>query len=141
MPAKAKCDCGCGEAPAATTRLRKIQCPCGASILRLSRSALLTIDATCKACGDPLAPSCLYDLTYTADAAGAIAELETRQLTRDVRNVITSPGRRAPMHRCGDCHAIRKAHGPCTRCGSEHDPTTTYMHPRAARVAGGDMPF
>lgn len=141
MAAKAKCDCGCGEAPASTTRLRRIACPCGASILRLSRAALQSIDATCRACGDSLEPTCLYDLTYTADADRAIAELETRQLTREVRNVITSAGRRAVMYRCGDCQRIRKAHGPCGGCGSSHPPTTSYMHPRAARVAGGDMPF
>lgn len=146
MPARKhtkKCPCRCGQAPAETTRLRKSSCPCGASIIRLSRQSLATVAASCSECGHELSPDCLFDRIHAggADAERAIAELETRQLKRDVRNMITSPGRQPPQYRCGDCQRIRKAHGPCKGCGSTHAPTTTYMHPRAARMAGGDWPF
>lgn len=141
MAAKRKCECGCGQAPAETTRLRKASCPCGASVIRLSRQALSTVRAECTACGLELTPDCLIDATYTDDAEAARAALETLCDRRAVRNAATSIGRRPMMYRCGDCSAIRAAHGPCKRCGSDRDPTTTYMHPRAARIVGGDMPF
>lgn len=141
---KPKCDCGCGQAPASTTRLRKASCSCGASIIRLSRSALATVNASCIACGDPLMPDCLYDRAVShdaADAASAVASLEARYDRALKRRAPEVYGAGPTKLRCGDCGAIRAAHGPCKACRSERDPTTTYMHPRAARIVGGDMPF
>lgn len=89
MPAKtarrhaAKCSCGCGQAPAETTRLRKSSCGCGASIIRLSRSALANVHATCAQCGSDLAPDCSYDAIHSHDAwlaATAENELQSRAL-------------------------------------------------------------
>lgn len=141
-----KCQCGCGQAPAATTRLRKASCGCGESIIRLSRSALSIVTASCGTCGGELSPDCLFDRTCshdTADADAAIATLEARHDRALERREPKSQGRRANMFRCGDCQAIRSADAakPCGKCGSTHSPTTSYMHPRAARAAGGDMPF
>lgn len=138
MPAK--CPCGCGQSPATTTRLRKIVCPCGESILRLSRKALDLIHADCRACGGPLEPECLLDRVAAGDTA-AVDILEARYDAQLESRAMKMPGRRAVMFKCGNCQAIRKASGPCRKCGETHPPTTSYMHPRAARVAGGDMPF
>lgn len=135
----AKCQCGCGQAPAESCRMRKASCGCGASIIRLARSALATVNASCIACGGQLEPDCLFDRAAAGDRA-AVNILESRQDARTAR-LGASPGRRAVQYRCGDCQAIRAAHGPCKRCGSERDATTSFMHPRAARVAGGDMPW
>jgi hypothetical protein len=139
-----KCSCRCGQAPAETTRLRKASCPCGASIIRLSRSALSIVHATCGQCGDPLAPDCLFDRTCShdeRDASEAVAVLEQRY-DDALRRAAPKMGRKdPPKFRCGDCQAVRAAKGPCAHCRSERPPTTSYMHPRAARAAGGDMPF
>ncbi len=141
--AKAKCSCGCGQAPATTTRLRKASCSCGASIIRLSRSALAIVTATCNGCGHDLSPDCLFDRTCSHDeddARAAVAVLETRH-DNALKRAAGPTGKRPPAYRCGDCQALRAAHGPCKNCRSERPPTTSYMHPRAARLVGGDMPF
>lgn len=141
---KSKCDCGCGQAPAATTRLRKASCSCGASIIRLSRQSLATVNATCITCGDPLLPDCLYDRAVghdESDARRAVASLEARADRASRRAAPKMFGAGPTKLRCSDCGAIRAPHGPCKACRSERDPTTTYMHPRAARAVGGDMPF
>lgn len=141
MPAKPRCDCGCGQAPAATTRLRKASCSCGQSIMRVSRVALALISAECRECGFELVPDCRYDRIAAGDES-AIAELEAQHDRRLDRAEIKSTGRRANMHRCGDCSAIRSADPgrPCAKCGSERAPDVSYMHPRAARAVGS-MPF
>lgn len=169
MPAKtarrhaAKCSCGCGQAPAETTRLRKSSCPCGASIVRLSRQALAIVHATCGECGDDLAADCLYDRTCSHDAhdaAAAHAAIETRELDRMERS--TNYARRAlGQHRCGNdaCKAYVPFGAnvdptaepvPCARCGStlpaRFVPRNLAMRfagdPNAPRDrAGAPMPF
>lgn len=149
MPASAaKCQCGCGQAPAETTRLRKASCSCGASIIRLSRSALSIVTASCGACGGELSPDCLFDRTCSHDeddARAAVDVLERRADAASARASVKAHGKShretGSRFRCGDCQAIRAAHGPCKNCRSERPPTTSYMHPRAARAAGGDWPF
>jgi hypothetical protein len=32
---------------------------------------------------------------------------------------------------CGDCHAVRRATGPCAACGSTQPPNLSRMNPRA----------
>lgn len=134
------CGCGCGEPTQASMRMRKVSCDCGACIIRVSRQTLATLNASCIECGSPLLAVCLYDRAHVGDA-DAIAELEAREDRAAVRREPRSPGRRAPMFRCGDCQAIRKPHGACKACGSERPPTTSFMHPRAARIVGGDVPM
>ncbi len=143
-----KCSCGCGQASAETTRLRKASCSCGASIIRLSRTALSLVKAECGACGYELSPDCLFDRTCShdeVDAQRAVDVLERRydaMLKRDARKKYGKDYRETgSRYRCGDCSAIRAAHGPCKNCRSERPPTTSFMHPRAAAYVGGDMPF
>lgn len=140
---KAKCECGCGQSPAARTRQRKMTCGCGAAIVYLSRAAVQTVNASCALCHDELLPVCLFDraLLDSPDGAAAVAQLEARYdraLKRAAPKVYSSGPQK---FRCGDCSAWRAPHGSCTSCGSERPPTTSFMHPRAARAAGGDMPF
>lgn len=138
-----KCACGCGQQSAASMRQRKASCSCGASVIRLSRQAIGTVNASCIACDDPLIPDCLFDRTCSHDeseAAAAVAALESRY-DRALARAAPKMGPVGPSKlRCG-CGAVRAAHGPCRKCGSTHPPTTSFMHPRAARVVGGDMPF
>lgn len=143
-----KCSCGCGQASAETTRLRKASCSCGASIIRLSRTALSLVKAECAACGYELSPDCLLDRTCShdeRDADAAVAVLERRAHDAAVRDSTARHGKShretGSRYRCGDCQAIRAAHGPCKNCRSERPPVTSYLHPRAARVVGGDLPF
>ncbi len=139
-----KCSCGCGQASAETTRLRKASCSCGASIIRLSRTALSLVKAECAACGYELSPDCLFDRTCSHDeddAQRAVDVLERRYDAKLQRDAPKLGARGGSRYRCGDCSAIRAAHGPCKVCRSERPPTTSFMHPRAARVAGGDWGF
>lgn len=134
-----KCECRCGQSPAEVTRSRKACCPCGASIIYLSRTALATVNASCIACGGPIEAVCLFDRAAQGDA-DAVATLESRHDAALQRAAPKMYGAGPTKLRCG-CGATRKPHGACKKCGSTHPPTTSFMHPRAARVIGGDMPF
>lgn len=139
--AKPKCACGCGQHAG---RMRKVSCECGASIVYMSRTALATVNASCIACGSLLAPACLYDRAVShdaVDAADAVATLERRADAASARRAPKMFGAGPTKLRCGDCGAARAPHGPCKACRSERDPVTSFMHPRAARVIGGDMPM
>lgn len=121
--------------------MRKSSCPCGASVVRMSRAGLGTIEATCKVCTYALSPDCLHDGCYAGldSAIDAIEAKYDRKLERDAPK---STGRRANMFRCGDCQKIRAASGPCSGCGSQRAPDTSYMSPRASRMlASAAMPF
>lgn len=55
------CDCGCGQAPSTTTRLRKAECPkCGA-VIRASRLVIRDALPVCGRCETDYRPACLYD--------------------------------------------------------------------------------
>lgn len=113
------CDCGCGQAPAATTRMRKASCDCGASTIRLSRATLLTVNAQCTSCGYPLLPECLYDRATMGDH-GAHLELLAKFESLGTKDAHGSGAHEEQWH-CGDCHAYRKhpaGGGPCKSCGA-----------------------
>lgn len=127
----AKCECGCGQAPASTTRLRKASCSCGASIIRLSRSALALVSASCSACGGELSPDCLFDRTCShdeSDALEAVRLLENTSLDSAERSARFA-NRRLRQMRCGNpsCRVLRSFGAgcdptvvePCPKCGSE----------------------
>lgn len=136
---KPKCACGCDQPTPKSMRMRKLSCDCGQSTIRLARSAMLTVNVTCIACGSPLVADCLYDRALTNDA-DAIATLEGRADRAAVRAAPKGAPAGPSKLRCG-CGAVRRAHGACAKCGDTHPPRTSFMHPRAARVVGGDMPF
>lgn len=72
-----KCDCGCGQAPAKTTRLRLCQCTCGRKI-RETREWLTAGPLSCP-CGGELEPVCLLDRACLPGMADEIyAELGGR---------------------------------------------------------------
>jgi hypothetical protein len=145
---KPKCDCGCGQAPASSCRMRKASCSCGQSIVYMSRRALGTVNATCIACGTDLAPACLYDRAVAhddADAAAAVAELESAALAFAERSAAVR-SRKLRQMRCGKCGTFRTfgaGHDPthpepCPACGSTLP--ATFGHARASASADA-MPF
>lgn len=158
MPAKprkrrtgAKCSCGCGQAPADTTRLRKASCPSCGYIVRLSRDCISRGLPVCP-CGRDLEPDCLHDACAAPGELGAAAysTLMARETTSAVRADNAQRRGLQPM-RCPDCKTFRPfgaGHDPCRpdpcpRCGSSSravfTPRTTVL--RAATAAAADIPF
>lgn len=156
MPAKrraAKCPCGCGQAPATTTRLRKASCPSCGYIVRLSRDCISRGLPACPCGAGDLTPECLHDACAAPGDVGAAAY--STLMARETDSAIRADNsrRRAlrPM-RCGSCAAFRPFAAncdpttepdPCPRCGSTapatFTPRTTIL--RAANPAAADMPF
>lgn len=131
---RAKCPCGCGQAPADTTRLRKASCGCG-YVIRLSRECIGRGAPGCPCGFGSLEPDCLLDRCYMPGEAGADAagELDLRDLERAVRR---EPGRRddGTRPKCGSCHAFRRFDGPCRKCGDTAMPDTRSMSAAAHRA-------
>lgn len=109
--------------------------------MRVSRVALALISAECRECNGELLPDCLLDRVAAGDDL-AIDLLEAKHDRSLEAHAIKMPGRKADSYRCG-CQAWRSADAsvPCGKCGTTQPATTSYMHPRAARVRGGDMPM
>jgi hypothetical protein len=145
---RAKCDCGCGQAPAETTRLRKASCPDCGYIVRLSRECISRGLPVCP-CGLTIEPECLHDLCAEPGELGAAAYLELR--ARETDSAIRSDNakrRRLGAMRCASCKTFRPfgancdpsaAPDPCPRCGST-EPVRFQPRERTARTAE-PMPF
>lgn len=142
-----KCPCGCGQAPAETTRLRKASCPCG-YIVRLSRDCISRGLPVCP-CGGTLEPDCLYDACAEPGEIGAAAYSEL--CARDTDSAVRSDNARRRAigaMRCPSCATFRPFGAncgptaepdPCPRCGST-EPAT--FRPRAAAPAAAPViPF
>lgn len=71
----AKCECGCGQASAATTRLRKAECDECGYVIRVTREWIARGLPLCP-CGEPLALRCLEDRCCLPGDAGQAAGLE-----------------------------------------------------------------
>lgn len=144
MPASkrcvAKCSCGCGQAPAETTRLRKASCAWCGYIIRLSRDCISRGLPGCP-CGGTLEPDCLHDACAAPGELGAAAYSEL--CARDDMFALRSANvkRRAlGQMRCPSCKTFRPFGAscdpthidPCPRCGSEAP--ATFAVPRAPKA-------
>lgn len=112
-----RCDCGCGQGPTTSTRLRKAECPVCGYIVRLSRSCIARGLPVCP-CGARLECPCIYDCEYAGAehvAAHPLAEREARRLLAPSARVGA-----APMH-CGGCHAFISASNRLCGCGFKND--------------------
>jgi hypothetical protein len=103
----AKCPCGCGQAPADTTRLRKASCADCGYIIRLSRDCISRGLPVCP-CGQPLEPECLYDACAEPGEIGAAAyaTLTMRELDSAIRSDNAKRRALSPM-RCPKCKQYR----------------------------------
>lgn len=127
MPAKRKCPCHCGQAPAETTRLRKASCSWCGYVIRLSRQCISRGLPTCP-CGGTLEPDCLHDQCAAPGELGAAAystlmarETDSAQRSEQARRRVIGNSR------CAGCNAFRPFGAncdrtaepdPCPRCGS-----------------------
>jgi hypothetical protein len=150
-----KCACGCGQAPAETTRLRKASCPDCGYIVRLSRDCISRGLPVCP-CGLELEPDCLYDGCAAPGELGAAAysELCARETDSAVRAdnarrrglaTMVCPG--TAERKCGtfrpfaaNCDPSAPA-DPCPKCGSTAPATFPSILRRTRDAAAADMPF
>jgi hypothetical protein len=76
MARRAKCRCGCGQAPSTTCRMRKAECRgCGYTV-RLSREWIAKGLPVCP-CGDRMECRCLEDRVLSGDEAAYSGMLDT----------------------------------------------------------------
>lgn len=120
MPAKSKCPCNCGQAPAKTTRLRKASCPDCGYIIRLSRDCISRGLPSCP-CGGTLSPDCLHDACAAPGEVGraAYAELMGREADSAVRSDIARGRVIRPMRCAG---TAERTCGMFVPFGTNHDP-------------------
>jgi hypothetical protein len=143
-----KCKCGCGQAPAETTRLRKASCPDCGYIVRLSRDCISRGLPRCP-CGLEMEPDCLYDGCAAPGELGAAAysELCARETDSAVR-ADNYRRRGVGQMRCPDCSSFRPFGAscdptditPCAKCGSTA-PATFPSILRRAKDAADAIPF
>lgn len=110
--ARAKCYCGCGQAPASSCRQRLLTCQCGARV-RMSREWLERVQLTCS-CGSILEPVCLEDRARAGDES-AWTEIKGRLQTSEANSYA---GKRSA--------AVKRARAATRELG----------HEAAARAAG-----
>ncbi len=146
---KAKCSCGCRQAPSATTRLRKASCSWCGYIIRLSRDCVSRGLPGCP-CGGTLEPDCLHDRAFAPGEVGAAAhsELCAREDTAAARS---ENARRRTIHsmRCPECSTFRPFGAscdpthvlPCPRCGSTAPATFTPQSTVLRAAAAAAIPF
>src|SRR5688572_13164189 len=109
----AKCPCGCGQAPAETTRLRKASCTWCGYIIRLSRDCISRGLPGCP-CGGTLEPECLVDGLHAPGELGAAAYSELCARDDDFARRSDQHKRRAlGQMRCPDCSAFRPFGASC----------------------------
>lgn len=117
MPRGPRCDCGCGQGPHTSTRLRKAECPVCGYIVRLSRACIARGLPGCP-CGARMECPCIYDCEHAgADAVAAhpAAQREARRLLQPERRVGA-----AQLH-CGGCNAFITATNTACPCGFSND--------------------
>jgi hypothetical protein len=72
---RAKCLCGCGQAPAKTCRLRKAECRGCGYVIRVSRECIARGLPTCV-CGEGMECRCLEDRMIGGDTLAYSAMLD-----------------------------------------------------------------
>lgn len=127
MSHAAKCDCGCGQAPAKTTRLRKARCSSCGYIIRLSRDCISRGLPLCPCGAGAIEPECLHDQCAEPGQLGADAYSALCARADDHSQRSENYHRRAlKPSRCPDCSAFRPHFAgsdpthpdPCPRCAS-----------------------
>ncbi len=147
-----KCDCGCGQQPAKTTRLRKAECRSCGYIIRLSRDCISRGLPSCP-CGATLEPPCLHDACAAPGELGAAAYSELCARDDEFARRSEQHAKRAlGQMRCPDCKGFRPFASncdptditPCTgRKGACASVKPAIFIPRAPKLAALSpaMPF
>lgn len=111
-----KCPCGCGQAPAATCRLRKVVCtdPECTGLARVTREQMVNPGIPTCGCGSAMHPPCLWDQSeYDPDALSAVIAAGTKGSASSRKK---SGWKTFPQ--CKSCKAITSNPGrECSRCG------------------------
>ena len=126
-----KCPCGCGQAPAATCRLRKVVCtdPACPGLARITREQMVTPGLPTCGCGAAMHPPCLWDRSeYDPDALSEVTAAACKGTAASRRK---SGWDHAPQ--CKSCRRILANPGrECPGCG--------YLD-GAGFVTAGEAPF
>lgn len=87
---RAKCECGCGQAPGETCRERKIECRGCGCIGRMTRTWIAKGLPTCQ-CGERMEVRCLVDRMISGDTLAYSAMMDRAAMPN-------SRGRRSNRH-------------------------------------------